>query len=453
MNGFIGAFGVNAAEFTHQQAGDDCGDRIGDLIGQHQRHHQYQAKNRMGRLAVRGRRVALLNGHVEHHKITPFLPELANQLPVTDDEKNIAQQDRLIHHRPFHRYAIALQPHDVQTVAGAEPHLPHGFTQQFRLRDQRHLGHADIQRLIGEILPAQHHRLQQLFAAKLAQVHIRGGHINQQDITRAEFRHPVDVDDHPAKPSPALYADHIRAIALTQLQVIQPLPHHRRAGPDRQTARAPGKAVLLNQIAEGASLPSFFIFVLFFTFQGKTGQQHVDHAHDQNDQPKRGDAEKAKALKSFPDQFAVDHQVRRRCHQGHHAADKPGKAQGHHQARRRALHPHGDAQHHRDKDSDHARGAHKRPQPGDGHHQVDQHLGFAAARHFYQPRPHNGRYAGAHQTIPDDKQGGNQDNVGIAKSGERFRQRQRSAEHKCDDNKQGDGVHAYLARGKKNDGD
>lgn len=60
--------------------------------------------------AVRRGGVALLDRHVEYHKIAPFLPELAYQLPVTDNEEDIAQQDRLIHHRPFHRHAIALQP-------------------------------------------------------------------------------------------------------------------------------------------------------------------------------------------------------------------------------------------------------------------------------------------------------------------------------------------------------
>ena len=52
------------------------------------------------------RGIALFNWHVEHHKITPFLPELADELPVTDDQKNIPQLDRLIHDGPIHRDAI-----------------------------------------------------------------------------------------------------------------------------------------------------------------------------------------------------------------------------------------------------------------------------------------------------------------------------------------------------------
>ncbi len=102
-----------------------------------------------------GRRgIALLNGHVEYHKIAAFLAELADKLPVTHHEKNIAQQDGLIHHCPFHRHAITLQADDIKAVAGTEPHFTHGFAQQFRFRDQRHFRHTHIQRLVGEILSA-----------------------------------------------------------------------------------------------------------------------------------------------------------------------------------------------------------------------------------------------------------------------------------------------------------
>ncbi len=140
-------------------------------------------------------------------------------------------------------------------------------------------------------------------------------------------------------------------------------------------------------------------------------------------------------------QFTVDHHVGRCRHQRHHAADKAGKAERHHQSTSRDPHPVRHAQHHWDKNGHHPGAAHHSPQRCHRHHQQHQQLGLAAARHLHQRIPHLIGDTGAHQPIPDHEQGGNQNNVGIAETRQRLRQSESAAQHKEDDDQQGDHVH------------
>ena len=168
MDRLIGAFGVDAAEFAHQQAGDDRGNRVGNFISEHQGYHQHQTENRVRSLAVCRRSVIHFNRHIEHHEITPTLRQQGNLPPVADHQQDIAELQRLIDHGTIHRLAIALHADDIETKPSAERYLTHRFPNHLRIRDQRHLRHAHIQRLIGKILAAQHHRLEHLLTTELA---------------------------------------------------------------------------------------------------------------------------------------------------------------------------------------------------------------------------------------------------------------------------------------------
>ena len=116
-----------------------------------------------------GRRSVIdLNRHIEHHEIPAALRQQGNLPPVADHQQDIAELQRLIDHGTIHRLAIALHADDIETKPGAERYLTHRFTNHLRIRDQRHLRHPHIQRLIGKILAAQYHRLKHLLAAELA---------------------------------------------------------------------------------------------------------------------------------------------------------------------------------------------------------------------------------------------------------------------------------------------
>ena len=88
MDRLVGAFGVDTAEFAHQQTGDDRGDGVGDFIRQHQGHHQDQTENRVRSLAVGRRSVIDLNRHIEHHEIPAALRQQGNLPPVADHQQD-----------------------------------------------------------------------------------------------------------------------------------------------------------------------------------------------------------------------------------------------------------------------------------------------------------------------------------------------------------------------------
>ena len=131
-----------------------------------------------------------------------------------------------------------------------------------------------------------------------------------------------------------------------------------------------------------------------------------------------GEVEEGEALEAGAAQFAVDHQVRRRRHQGQHAADEAGKGQRHQQAPRRDLHAVGDTQHHGNEDGHHTGGAHHRAEPGDRQHQQHQQARFAAARGAHQPVAQAVGDAGAYQAVADDEQCGDQHHARIAEAGQ-----------------------------------
>ena len=131
MDSFIGALGVNTAEFTHQQAGNDGRYRVRNFVSQHQRDHQHQTENRVRRLAVRRRGVVDLDGHIQHHKVTAPLSQQRYLPPVAHHQHDIAKLQGFIGHRAVKGFAIAFQPHDVQIKTGTKGDFAHRLANQF----------------------------------------------------------------------------------------------------------------------------------------------------------------------------------------------------------------------------------------------------------------------------------------------------------------------------------
>ena len=167
MNGFIGAFGVNTAEFPHQQAGNDRRYGVRNFVSQHQRDHQHQTENCVRRLAVRRRGVINLNGHIQHHKVTTPLSQQRYLPPVPHHQHDIAKLQSFIGDRAVKSFTIAFQTHDVQIETGTKGDFAHRLANQFGIRDQGDFRHPYVQRLIGKVFAAQHHGLQHLLAAEL----------------------------------------------------------------------------------------------------------------------------------------------------------------------------------------------------------------------------------------------------------------------------------------------
>ena len=131
MDGFIGAFRVDAAEFTHQQAGNDGRYRVRYFVSQHQRHHQHQTENGVRRLAVRRRGVIDLNGHIQHHEVPPPLGQQGYLPPVANHQHDIAKLQGFIGDCAVNGFAIALQAHDVQIKTGTKSDFAHRLANQF----------------------------------------------------------------------------------------------------------------------------------------------------------------------------------------------------------------------------------------------------------------------------------------------------------------------------------
>ena len=151
-----------------------------------------------------------------------------------------------------------------------------------------------------------------------------------------------------------------------------------RAGQHAQASLALVEPVISREIGQGVS--RFHGRAVLVGAEPAPRQQHVANPEQQDRQADGREVEEGEALEAGAAQFAVDHQVRRRRHQGQHAADEAGKGQRHQQAPRRDLHAVGDTQHHGNEDGHHAGGAHHRAEPGDRQHQQHQQARFAAAR-------------------------------------------------------------------------
>ncbi len=452
MDGAVGAVHVDATEQAHQQAADQCRDHVGHHPADHQRHHHGQAEQGVRRLAQGRRHLVDLRRQAEHQEIAVASLQLADRLPGADHQQGIAQAQLLFQHAVGERFVVATQADHVEPVLRTEAQFQDALAEQGGVRRQSHLGHADLPRLVDEVAGAERQAHQVQLGAAPVHVLRRGEDVQQQHVARLQLGAAADLDHLAVELAYPLQADHVGAQAGAQLQFFQGAADQRRAELDLQAPLAAGQAIVADQVAQGPPCLRRADFRRAGGVQPVAREQHVGHADGEHHQAYRGEGEEAEAGMTLARQLAVDHHVRWRGDQGHHAADQSGEGQRHHQPARRDLQLGGDAQDHRDEDRHHPGGTHHRAQPGHRQHQQYQQARFAAAGAGDQPVADLVGHPGTHQAFADHEQRGDQYHAGIAEAGQGFVEGKGSADAEGHDHQQGDHVQAQAVVDEEDDG-
>ena len=344
---------------------------------------------------------------------------------------------------------MATQADDVEAVAAAEAQFLDGLARQLRLRRQRDFGQPQLVGVQAVVGGVERHGLQAQRLVGAEQADGRAGEVHQQHVAGFQLGVAGGHEQQGAELALALDGDDVDAVLAAQLELVQGLPRE-RVGAYPQASFALAEVVGAGQVGEGQARRRGGV-VTACAAEPAAGGEHVEHAQDQHGEADGRGAEEAEAVKAGAAQFAVHHHVRRRGHQGEHAADEAGEGQRHHQPRRWDLQPRGDAEHDRDEDGDHAGGAHHRAEPGDAEHEQHQQAGFAAAGAGHQRVAQAVGDAGAHQAVADDEQRGDQHDAGVAEAGQGLFGAEHAAERQGHEGQQGDGVHAWAVAHEEGD--
>ena len=379
-----------------------------------------------------------------------IVTEQTDPLPAASDQQYIAGRQLFLGQIARQGPTPAADAQHAQVVAAAERGLTQGLADQFRVRRQQYLNHAQIldQILALVVLDRQ---VGQAFGRRDGRYRVgRTGQI--EDVAGMQFGSSQRRGHLVAEWALALDSDQGDAIAAAQAGLRHGLARQGRIRFNAQPVRLPKQVIAAAQFLQG--LPAAHAARAWRTDRQQAGTDapHVGDAQPQRQQADRRDAEEAEGLQAGGAQGIVHHQIGRRGDQGQQAAEQGGKGQRHHQPPGSDAGAVGDAQHHRNEDCHHAGRAHERAQSGYGYHQQHQQPGFAGAGHPGQPVADLIGDASAYQALADHEQPGDQHHHGVTKAGHCHRHRQDIAQAQRHDHQQGHDIWPQPVRGKQHHG-
>ena len=155
--------------------------------------------------------------------------------------------------------------------------------------------------------------------------------IHKHVVACVNLRGRAGVYEAARKPSAALDAYYVGGIVGVHGQIPEKLADNGRFFSDIKNGLAVEEGVFPRIVGHAGARRELFGGLFRGVVEKPSGVKHVKHSRNKYDKADRGEAEKVESLKSLLHERAVHYHVWGSRHERHHAAYKPGEAQGHHQ--------------------------------------------------------------------------------------------------------------------------